>query len=195
VTSRKGTLADLQPCKGVCGRMTYATTVQIEGAEGAVIRYKQGYCGKCWDEKEAQRELTPEEVRAAEALESFLNARRARLARRAREREQFRKEPIFKSLDINFNQPIRIPMPVVEDDEPKPPKPRERKSSAGRKRTLDYSYEKGTIHFRQNLTEGWCYTINSHDGEVLAKNEYGYAALKHAKLVAKNEAFQMGWNI
>lgn len=196
MTNRKGTLDDLQPCKGTCGRMTYASTVQIEGAPDAVIRYKQGFCGQCWDQKERDRPLTPEEVRAAEALETFLSARRKRLERRAVEREQFRKNPIFDSLEINFNQPIRIPMPEIEEPPPPPKKPRVRKEGAGRKRTLDYSYEKGTIHFRQNEGDGWCYVIKSHTEEVLAKNEYGYAALKHAKLVAKNEAFStLGWDI
>jgi hypothetical protein len=175
--------------------MTYASTVQIDNAPDAVIRYKQGYCGQCWDQKERERELTPEEVRAAEALEVFIGKRRARLERREREREQFRKQPIFDSININFAQPIRIPMPIIEEPPPTP-KPRQRKEGAGRKRTLDYSYEEGTIHFRQNEGMGWCYTIKSHTEEVLAKNEYGYAALKHAKLVAKNEAFStLGWNI
>lgn len=195
--NRKGTRDDLSLCKGVCGRMTYASTVQIDDAPEAVMRYKQGYCGQCWDKMQAERPMTPEEVRALEALEVFIGKRRARLARREREREQFRKEPIFGSIEINFAQPIRIPMPEVTDEEPRVPKYRKpRKSGSGRKKTLDYSYEDGTMHFRESVPDSWCYEIKGLDGEVLAKNNYGYRALKHAKLVAKNEAITtLGWDI
>ena len=139
--------------------------------------------------------MTPEEVKALEALEVFIGKRRARLARCEREREQFRKEPIFKTIEVNFNQPIRIPMPEVEEDEPKIPRYRKpRKGVSGRKKTLDYSFDEGTMHFRESVPDSWCYEIKGLDGEILIKNNYGYRALKHAKLVARNEAKNsLGW--
>ncbi len=193
--NRKGTRADLAPCKGTCGRMTYASTVQIDDAPEAVMRYKQGYCGQCWDREQLNRPMTEKEIRALEALELFMGKRRARLARRQRQLEQFRKRPIFGSIEVNYAEPLRIPMPEVPDEKPdKRNFAPERKSNAGRKMALDYDYSEGSIHLYQD-ENGWCYTINGHDGEVLGKNEYGYKGLKHAKIRSRIEAAAMGWYI
>lgn len=192
--NRKGTRADLAPCKGTCGRMTYASTVQIDDAPEAVMRYKQGYCGQCWDREQLNRPMTQQEIRALEALEVFIGKRRARLARRQRQLEQFRKRPIFTSIEVNYNEPIRIPMPEVPNEEPKDkaPKP-ERKSPAGRKMTLDYNYPEGSIHFYEDSRKAWCYTLSGPNGEILGKNEYGYRGLKHAKIRSRIDAAALGW--
>lgn len=198
--NRKGTRADLALCKGSCGRMTHASTVIIDDAPEAVIRYKQGYCASCWDSEQLNRPMTEREIRAARALEIFMAKRRARLAARQRGLEQFRKTPIFGSIEVDYRKPLRVPMPEVaepkEDNKPpaKNPAP-ERKSNAGRKMTLDYYQPEGTVNFYTDAQDAWCYVINSHYGEVLAKNEYGYRTLKHAKQRAKVDKAKLGWFI
>lgn len=195
--NRKGTRDDLAPCKGVCGRMTYASTVKIDDAPEAVMRYKQGYCGQCWDRMQQERPMTPEEVKAAQALEAYMEQRRKRMDARQRGLEQFRRSPLFGTIEINYNQPIKIHQPVVTEDEKteKPRKPRIRKEGGGRKLLLDYTYAEGTIRYSEVMPKCWGYVITATDGEVLAKNDYGYRALKYAKKIAKEEASDMGWTI
>ena len=88
-------------CEGTCGRLTRPSVSTVEDyPDTEVSRAINGYCRECWNHKEATRPFTPRELEAIRTLEIFLTKRRVRLAKGKTELEQFRKKPLFNSLDV-----------------------------------------------------------------------------------------------
>jgi hypothetical protein len=167
--------------------MTHASTVQIDDAPEAVIRYKQGYCGQCWDRMQIERPMTQQEIRAKETLEAWLSARRKRLARKAREREQFNKTPIFGTLEVQYSEG---PPPEGEPKAYELPKPK----TGYQKVTLEH-YVEGSIDYKPFSERSWGYEIRDPQDVIIAKNDYGYISIKQARNAARREAAKLEWDM
>jgi hypothetical protein len=167
--------------------MTHASTVQIDDAPEAVIRYKQGYCGQCWDRMQLERPMTEKEIRAKATLEAWLVDRRKRLAKR--DREQFYKNPIFPTLEVRYTE---APPPEPEDKETHPVKSRPHKRGEYRKATED-RYPQGSIAYTPMTAFSWGYEIRDREEVVLDKNTYGYSTIKQARVAARRTVTSLGW--
>ena len=175
---KRGT-EELLPCAGTCGRLTRPSNVRYKDAPNAVIRWKKGYCPACWDEHEQQRPMTERERQTAEALDSYMRQRRARLERWERMggiEKFFPDIPDFGDKEREMEKK-RYPTVVP----PLPPGPARRSYSP---RALILQDVRGDITMKYEKRDGlWVYRIIK-DGETLETSR-GYKHLTNARRYAR----------